>query len=265
MSRALGEHFNKVYSRHDGLDEALRQLLPANLADQSVAALQSTSFLTVAGLQRLETSCQKAKVRWGAVRGPLRVLDLGCGRGRLGCYLAQAIGANPVGVDLSKVAIHAAIGDSSIHGEFLPADFNRLPFRAGCFEIVLAIDCLHLTIDPLRAMSELRRVLVPRGVVIGSTYRIGSSFSEERSIVWWQSCVSESGFSTQQWSDVTEEWKQEMTAKHRNRWDNRVRLIHAFGERALAECSVSRQMLGEGEYTGFIDANSRWEFVASAF
>jgi SAM-dependent methyltransferase len=192
------------------------------------------------------------------------VLDLGCGRGRLGRYLAQAIGANLVGIDLSKAAIQVATEDQPIHAEFLVADFNRLPFRTGCFGIGLAIDCLHLTVDPLRAMSELRRVLVPQGVMIGSAYRVGSSFSEQRSVAFWQSCLSESGFSTQEWSDVTGEWKQEMTAKHKSRWNNRARLIHAFGERALAECSVSRQMLGEEGCAGFIDTNARWEFVATA-
>jgi hypothetical protein len=61
ISNALDEHFDRVYLTKDGLDEALRELLPSNLADHRVAALESTGFLTVAGLQRLKANCQKAK------------------------------------------------------------------------------------------------------------------------------------------------------------------------------------------------------------
>jgi ubiquinone/menaquinone biosynthesis C-methylase UbiE len=264
MYNLLGEHFDKVYSSSDGFDGALQKLLPANLKDQRVASLQSTSFLTVDGLQRLLDNCQKAKARLGTFRPSLRMLDVGCGRGRLGRHLAQAIGAILVGMDFSETAIHLAIEESSMSAEFLLADFNNIPFRTSCFEIVLAIDCLHLTADPLHTMTELRRVLVRGGMLISSAYKIGASFSNERPIDWWQSCVSEAGFSRQGWSDVTAEWKREMTAKHRNRWNNRARLIHVFGRRALLECSVSQQMLGETGYAGFIDTNARWEFVATA-
>ncbi|WP_342372275.1 methyltransferase domain-containing protein [Propioniciclava soli] len=101
-----------------------------------------------------------------AVRGPRRVLDAGCGAGRLLPYLA-ARGCNPAGVDLSAGMIRRARSD---HPGFptAVASLTALPFPDATFDGVFAWYSLIHTPDaslpPI--VAELRRVLTPGGVLL---------------------------------------------------------------------------------------------------
>lgn len=96
----------------------------------------------------------------GDVRG-LRVLDLGCGKGRFAVHL-QAAGAAVVGMDPSAVMLRKApLPDR------LRATATRLPFATGVFDRVMAVEVLeHLTPSACdAALREMRRVLRPGGRV----------------------------------------------------------------------------------------------------
>jgi 2-polyprenyl-6-hydroxyphenyl methylase/3-demethylubiquinone-9 3-methyltransferase len=88
--------------------------------------------------------------------GPLagcRVLDLGCGKGRFGRYLA-ARGAAVVGIDLSQAMLRHACGLPRVR-----ASGRRLPFPASCFDVVVALEVLeHVpAVEPV--LEEIARVL----------------------------------------------------------------------------------------------------------
>lgn len=92
--------------------------------------------------------------------GPLPgrlVLDLGCGKGRFAARLRER-GANVVGVDLSAAMLAAGSGFPRAR-----ATARRLPFRAGTFDAVVAIEMLeHVdAVDPI--LAEIRRILRPGG------------------------------------------------------------------------------------------------------
>jgi 2-polyprenyl-6-hydroxyphenyl methylase/3-demethylubiquinone-9 3-methyltransferase len=96
----------------------------------------------------------------GSVRG-LRLLDLGCGKGRFARAL-QARGANVVGLDISSEML-------SRSGEVarVRASARRLPFCSRCFDAAIAVEVMeHL---PARSqpevLSEARRVLKPGGLL----------------------------------------------------------------------------------------------------
>ncbi len=98
----------------------------------------------------------------GPCRG-LRVLDLGCGKGRFAAKMAGA-GAEVVGLDLSEAMLSDAPDDSFAR---VRGSARRLPFGSESFDAVAAVEVVeHL---PARAVDEVlveaRRVLRPGGLV----------------------------------------------------------------------------------------------------
>jgi 2-polyprenyl-3-methyl-5-hydroxy-6-metoxy-1,4-benzoquinol methylase len=102
------------------------------------------------------------------LRPGLRVLDLGCGDGRFTAEIAAA-GVSVVGADVAQAALDRA------EARVPEAEFERLevdgefPFEDGSFELVWASEVIEHVADTARWLSEVRRVLVPRGVVLLTT------------------------------------------------------------------------------------------------
>lgn len=96
-----------------------------------------------------------------------KVLDLCCGTGGLTRHLAASMGCGVVGVDRSFPAAHRAQGAASIHSPpvkatFLAAEATRLPF-AGPFDAALLIETMLAIADKGALLTEVHRVLRPRG------------------------------------------------------------------------------------------------------
>jgi len=111
----------------------------------------------------------------GAVFGPLklraglRVLDVGCGTGDYLRIMAPLVAPGPaVGLDLSATLIaraqqRAAADDT--HVSFGVGDVYSLPFPDASFDRVVATQILLHLADPWRAVTEMRRVLAPGGLL----------------------------------------------------------------------------------------------------
>lgn len=98
----------------------------------------------------------------GDVRG-LRVLDYGCGYGRLGMYLALS-GAQVWGFDLSCEAMKTANEAASRYGlpvGFEQMDAEELGYGEDFFDLAMGFGVLHHVVKYPRAGSELLRVLRP--------------------------------------------------------------------------------------------------------
>ena len=99
----------------------------------------------------------------GLVSGPGRVLDAGCGTGKV---LELFADLGPVGLDLSATALTLARG----RGDFplVRASAVTLPFGDAAFDVALSLDVLA-NVPPGEvpaAFAELFRVLAPGGALI---------------------------------------------------------------------------------------------------
>lgn len=104
-----------------------------------------------------------------AVAGSERVLDAGCGSGRLTVALAET-GAAVTGIDTNAGQLEQARGRAEEAGvalELLEADFNApLPFADASFDAATSRLALMAAGDAVATLAELRRVLVPGGRLV---------------------------------------------------------------------------------------------------
>jgi SAM-dependent methyltransferase len=96
------------------------------------------------------------------------VLDIGCGPGSISLDLAERA-ASLVGVDAAPEAVKRAEQDRRARGltnaSFRVADVYELPFRDGSFDVVFGHQLLQHLAEPVSALEEAKRVLVPGGLI----------------------------------------------------------------------------------------------------
>jgi SAM-dependent methyltransferase len=98
--------------------------------------------------------------------GARRILDLGCGTG---FFLAELEARHPgsVGLDISHAMLK--VSDQYVPGaRLVTGDAERLPFRAGVFDVVFCKGSLHHTRNHVRFLTHCREALRPGGVLIMS-------------------------------------------------------------------------------------------------
>ena len=97
-----------------------------------------------------------------------RVLDLGCGDGRFTAEIAR-VGAQPIGVDVAQAALdRARAAHPELDFRLVPID-GPLPLNDVSFDVVWASEVIEHVADTARWLSEVRRVLVPRGRLLLTT------------------------------------------------------------------------------------------------
>ena len=111
--------------------------------------------------------------------GMKRVLDAGCGDGRL-VYEARKAGFDAAGMDIYAQSLHFAKAYSP-EAEFAEGDIAAMPFPDASFDAVACSGVLeHVEPDKAtKALSEMKRVLRPGGIVIITVPSLLLSVSEK--------------------------------------------------------------------------------------
>jgi ubiquinone/menaquinone biosynthesis C-methylase UbiE len=90
-----------------------------------------------------------------------RILDAGTGTG-IGAAAAMSSGREVVGVDAAAGML--AIARREVPGaRFVEADYSKLPFPSGSFDVVMSVHALHFAVDPVAVLAEWRRVTTAGG------------------------------------------------------------------------------------------------------
>ena len=104
---------------------------------------------------------------------PPRVLDIGCGSGRLASLFAPDELADYLGIDLSKEGLSRAKKLGSLKARFVHGDFETWR-PSETWDIIVLNEVIGYARDPGATVTAFLPFLAPDGVLIVSLYRWGN-------------------------------------------------------------------------------------------
>jgi len=114
--------------------------------------------------EHLQTICCRYYTAAQFVQGK-QVLEVGCGAGLgLGYLSKRAKGV--IGGDISEYALRLAQKHYNGRVELLSLDAHSLPFKDGCFDVVVAMEMLYYLSQTDKFLDECYRVLVDEGIIV---------------------------------------------------------------------------------------------------
>jgi ubiquinone/menaquinone biosynthesis C-methylase UbiE len=99
------------------------------------------------------------------------LVDLGCGRGGPGLWLAREARVSLVGVDFSPVAVDQAADRAALFGlatraRFVVGDLTQTGLPPATADATVSVDAFHFAADPAVAAAEARRILRAGGRLV---------------------------------------------------------------------------------------------------
>ncbi len=135
---------------------------------------KSQKRMTVELLDNERELVKKLGIRVG--RGA-RVLDMGCGTGRLGAYLREERGCDVLGIDTVREKLDKA-RQRAAGVEFAAQSAECMSLRSEIFDFVVSLKVLHEIARPAMALKEVFRVLKPWGRVLIIDWVRGSAVTK---------------------------------------------------------------------------------------
>ncbi len=173
-TRRLSAFYREVYGEMASVEEVLRILGRAGVEPGNVKAAdlytRSLDCQNHGGYAMLERLAALA-APYGELRAGMRVLDVGCGVGGPGRFLADRYGCRVTGVDLVAERVKAAQALTKLTGlagriRYRQADATALPFRDATFDQVWMLDASIHVRDKTALFGELARMLRQGGLLV---------------------------------------------------------------------------------------------------
>lgn len=140
--------------------EELHKKVPSDWYDES---------LKVDPFQRYWHSRRFAEVTKVLTKVRGRVLDIGANDGTFSKVVLDGTNATElIGLDVIKKTTNWANKHWKYtrRMRFMVGDAHKLPFKAASFDAVVALEVLEHVFDPMKVLSEIKRVLVPGGYAV---------------------------------------------------------------------------------------------------
>ena len=165
------------------------------------------------------------------------LLDIACGAGGPGLWVAGELHARLVGVDLSRVGLRVAATRAAViatdRASFAAADLTALPLAAGCVTSAMSVDALQYVRDKQAAFAEVHRVLQSGGRLVFTAFEldphrvVGIPVLGDDPVVDYGPVLEAVGFRVERY-DETPEWHE--------------RLHDAYGAVVAAEAHLVPEM-----------------------
>ncbi len=98
-------------------------------------------------------------------REEVHILDIGCGNGKMLCYLQKKTGAYIHGFDYSSKAIESAKLMQKERAEFLEGIIGEIEYPPELFDVVISMDTMYFTQDMSAFVSQIKKWMKPDGVL----------------------------------------------------------------------------------------------------
>jgi ubiquinone/menaquinone biosynthesis C-methylase UbiE len=227
------EDFNALYRVRPG--KTLFRTQSDAYGDDYPAEAEPLSFITKTDLARI--------VHLLAI-GPGNVLvDLGCGRGGPGLWLARETGADLIGIDYSANAI--ALANQRVtefglagHASFLRRDLCATGLPDQSCDGAVSIDVLMFIQDISVAMREAARILRPDAPFVFTAF-------EDRDNELYRSPLQENGFQVEVYEEKPD-WQRRQLILYQRTVDEQAALFEEMGEGARILVAEAEHFLAEG-------------------
>jgi SAM-dependent methyltransferase len=190
------------------------------------------SFVTLTDLRRIAGAL-------GVGRGQTMV-DLACGRGGPGLWVARETGASLVGVDFSKVAVEQAeqragqLGLSE-RARFIVADAGATGLTGATVDAVMSVDAFWLFPDKSRVAAEVERILRPGGRFVFTTWDFDHALPGwPPQVPHHKDLLREAGFLVQTYEE-TPDWLSRQAAVYEGILTAQSKLMAELGESAASD------------------------------
>lgn len=261
--------YDSLYATDDSKG-VLKHIDNESSGNGELSSLDSNGFLVPGDLTRFRSILAECFSSKHPQDGDHLLLDLGCGVGGLGRWLAMKLNCHLIGVDFSTVAINkarAALSGGSELSQYRyeVAKFSTTGLENGSVTAAISLDALYLTPDPKTVLAEVHRVLIPNGILLFTVYvkQSRQNYPGTSDLkLDWRPFLESTEFITERYEDVSSPWRRQMRIKHQHRWDNRERIRAELGKQAEAELAVSAAMLGLEGRPSFLDFVGRFEIIA---
>ena len=97
----------------------------------------------------------------------ISILDIGCGTGTmLSMVIDECKDVKAYGIDFSEKMMEKASALLGSKVQLTVGDSDSLPWPGGSFDLVVCNSAFHHFPEPVKALNEIRRVLIPGGRII---------------------------------------------------------------------------------------------------